>query len=819
MSEMPVATRSTGDATLLPAIGSAAFSAEAGGRKATPLHELIVAGFPVPPGFVVAPHIVLDSSAATELDVAVAAIGGYPVAARSSGHLEDLPGASFAGQYVTRLEIHSAPALVEAIAQCRASARSPQVVAYLRKNGLDESQARVSVLVQRMVDAAIAGVAFSVHPTTGREEHALVECCRGLGEKLVSGQTAPSRYVLNLADASVVDREPGAEHVVLDDALLRELRMRILELQAHFGAPQDIEWAVDAQGALWILQSRPITRIQWRADIPEFTSADFREGGVSARVCTPLMYSLYRDAVQRSMQQYFVDIRLLSRDAPQQTWIDIFYGRPYWSASAVKEALVRVPGFDEQVFDTDLGIQKQYGDAGPIRTPTNLRTVLPAIPVAIALERSYRRHLRLTAAYGRRFLPVEARFLDAAKSFGAMRDAEFFTLLADVLAFHLQTEGDYFTTIYNNANFQSDLKKLLQRISRASGEEISAVALMSGLQDVSHMNMQRDWVRLVAAARRDGVGSPGWDRALEEFLSRNYFHGDVELDISVPRWGERPERVRQMVEDTLRSGIDPKDPDRSALAQFEAFEAEEQRILRAIRRSWSGVILERRFRKRLRLARTYLSRREEMREYSTRAYNVVRRFLLEAGARLQRKGYVRDTDDVFMLQTQEVLRLGQARDGDAATVATIAYRRLMYRGYRLFEPPGELGRNVSQRAAAERLVDLDHPVLTGIGCSAGVATARVRVVPTLELAHTLQSGEILVTRFTDPGWTPVLGLVAGIVTEVGGLLSHAAVIGREYGIPAVLNVAGATQILRTGQRVEIDGSRGTVRVLAADDHV
>ena len=176
--------------------------------------------------------------------------------------------------------------------------------------------------------------------------------------------------MLSLADASVIEREPGAEEVTLDDAVAAGAAARILELQAHFGSPQDIEWAVDEPGALWILQSRPITRIQWRTDIPEFTSADFREGGVSARVCTPLMYSLYRDAMQQSMQRYFVDIRLLGRQAPQQTWIEMFYGRPYWSASAVKGALTRVPGFDEQVFDTDLGIQKQYGDAGPIRTPT-----------------------------------------------------------------------------------------------------------------------------------------------------------------------------------------------------------------------------------------------------------------------------------------------------------------------------------------------------------------------------------------------------------------------------------------------------------------
>jgi phosphohistidine swiveling domain-containing protein len=824
MPETSLATRLAVHDAVFPLLGSAAFTAAAGGRKAAPLHDLLVAGFRVPPGFVVPPELELTDSHHQELELMVAAIGGYPVAARSSGHLEDLPGASFAGQYVTHLEIRSTPALVNAIRDCRASARSPQVVAYLQKNRLDESQARVSVLVQRMVDAAVAGVAFSVHPTTGREDHALVECCRGLGEKLVSGRTAPTRYVLNLADTSVVEHDPGAEQVDLAPGILTELRARVLDLQAHFGAPQDIEWAVDADGALWILQSRPITRIQWRSDIPEFTTADFREGGVAARVCTPLMYSLYRDAVQQSMQRYFVDIRLLPKDAPQQTWIDMFYGRPYWSASAVKTALLKVPGFDEELFDKDLGIQKRYGDSGPLRTPTSLRTVLPAIPVAIALERNYRRHLRLTADYRRRFLPLEARYLRLAGSFGQMRDADFFSVLADVLAFHLQTEGDYFTTIYNNANFQSDLKKLLRRIAAAIGEEISAVALMSGLQDVSHMKMQRDLVYLVGVARRNGVGSAAWNGELEAFLSANYFHGDAELDLSVPRWGERPERVRQMIEDILRSGIDPKDPDRSAQAQFEAFAAEEARVLRAIRRApWRRLRFERRFRRQLKLARTYLSRREEMREYSTRAYNVVRQFVLEAGARLKKRGYLRDSDDVFMLQTEELTQLEDRSGGPSGprgrddVLATTAYRRLMYRGYRLLEPPGELGRNVSHRATADLQTVSDHPVLTGIGCSAGIVVAPVRVVATLDEAHTLQAGEILVTRFTDPGWTPVLGLVSGIVTEVGGLLSHAAVIGREYGIPAVLNVPGATHLLRTGQRVEIDGSRGTVTVIP-DDH-
>ena len=808
-------TRHIAKSVVFPMLGSANFSSELGGRKAAPLHDLKLAGFPVPSGFVVPPDIEFDENTERDLESAVGAIGGYLVAARSSGHLEDLPGASFAGQYTTCLEVRDTAELVQSIRKCRQSAKSDQVVTYLRRQGLDESQARVSVLVQVMVDAAVAGVAFSIHPMTGNEEHALLECCHGLGEKLVSGQTTPSRYVVRLEDASVVDWNAGEEDARIDEPNLQQLTRYVLELQAHFGCPQDIEWAIDKSGRLWILQSRPITRIQWRSDIPEFTSADFREGGVSARVCTPLMYSLYRDAVQSSMQRYFVAIKLLPKDAPQQVWIDMFYGRPYWSARVVKEALLKTPGFDEEVFDKDLGIQKNYGERGPAKTPMTLRTVLPAIPIAIAVERNYHGHLRSTGDYRKQFVEQETRYLKESASFRDLSDARFFARLEDVLSFHLATESDYFTTIYNNANLQTDLKKLLKRIEKATGLRISSVALMSGLQDISHMKMQRDLLQLVRVAKSEGVESVAWQRALQDFLADNYFHADVELDISTPRWGERPERVRQIVEDILRSKIDPKDPDISARSQFEQFSAEEQRVIAAIRNSIVHRIrFGRSFHKRLRLARLYLSRREEMREYSTRTYNVVRCYVSEAGKRLHRMGHLKEPDDVFMLHTQELVTIGRSGGDPQRTLATTHFRRLMYRGYSSFEPPGELGRGITGSSAGEgNGAATDAHILKGIGCSSGIVRAVVRVIPTLEHADTLKSGEILVTRFTDPGWTPVLGLVAGIVTEVGGLLSHAAVIGREYGIPAVLNVPGATKVLTTGQLVEIDGSEGTVKII------
>jgi phosphohistidine swiveling domain-containing protein len=189
---------------------------------------------------------------------------------------------------------------------------------------------------------------------------------------------------------------------------------------------------------------------------------------------------------------------------------------------------------------------------------------------------------------------------------------------------------------------------------------------------------------------------------------------------------------------------------------------------------------------------------------------------LEAGVRLERQGYLKQAADVFLLHIDELLAIGRGSEQTADVLPRTHFRKMMYRGFRNFEPPGELGRSVTQRTYEEDGNDLSGTrVLYGVGCSAGVSQAPVRVVPTLEGANLLRAGEILVTRFTDPGWTPVLGLVSGIVTEVGGLLSHAAVIGREYGIPAVLNVPDATRVLKTGQRVEIDGRAGTVRVLEA----
>ena len=800
------------DSDLIP-LGSPDFSSAAAGGKASALHRLIHEGFPVPPGFVVSADLDFDC-VRNDLELAVATLGGYPLAVRSSAQLEDLAGASFAGQYATYLKITTVNGLIDAIQACRVSANNGCALSYLHKNGYKTNPVLINVLVQKFVDASIAGVIFSIHPHSGREEHALIECCHGLGGRLVSGEITPTQYVMRLEDGNVIEREANAEDVTLSDETLSKLRHYALELQAYFGTPQDIEWALDQAGQLWILQSRPITRIQWRTDIDEFTNANFRDGGVAAGVCTPLMYSLYRDAFQESMSRYFTNIKLRSKTEPQRYWVEKFYGRPYWCVSAVKTVLSKVPGYDEQRFDQDLGIQKEYGPRGPVRTPITLRTLLPALPVALALEREYRRQLRLTEDYGRTFSQSEARYLRFAESFWAMQDGELFSLLLAVLKFHDQVQGDYFTTVYNHANYHTDFKKLVDRISDVTGENISSVVLMSGLRNVSHMRIQSAFRKLVETARHEGMNSSAWSKTFSDFLKTHSHHGDRELDISAPRWGERPERIRRMIEEVLHAGIEPKDGEAAAREQFNRHSAEVQRVIAILGRNlWQRIRFQKAFRKRLGTARIYASRREQMREYSTRADWVVRRFALEVGRRLHRGGWLSHEEDVFMLQTEDLRAIAQLRTDKTHILEVTSFRKSMHRGYRKLEAPGELGRGISQATADPWVEPSGTVLLKGTGCSGGRITARARVVSGLSDCINLHPREILVTRSTDPAWTPVFGLVSGIVTEVGGLLSHGAVLGREYGVPTVLNVQRATNIIKTSQILDLDGELGTVRIL------
>jgi len=806
-------------------LGEAHFPASQAGKKAAHLHRLAQAGFRVPMGFSLTEDAFSRSSDRTywrnSLEFSIAAIGGYPVAVRSSGVLEDLEGASFAGQYTTILEVESLEDLLIAIRKCRDAASQENVIAYARARGIRGPIPAPSLLIQKMVNADRAGVAFAIHPVTGKEEHSYIELCRGLGEKLVSGTANPTRLTLSLVDdGQIIESELGEDSATLSNEEARELALETLKISAHFGHPQDVEWAIDDKGRLAILQARPITRVQWRSDTEEMTNADLKDGGVSARVCTPMMFSLYQRSFQESMQRYFENVRFLKK-GDRQNWMHSYYGRVYWNAGATKRGLYKIPGFEESAFDRDLGIQKDYGPQGPVKiSSTSPQVLLRAIPVAIGIEAEFSKNLKMTESFGIGSLAADSVLRSRLRGAANLEDSEWFELFEEIIDRHYSyTEQSYFSTIYNNSNAQTLFKELLSKIDQKTNGSTRLVHLLSGLTDVSHLEMQRGILTLFLCAREQGLNSTEFANAVTQFLNQNDFHSDAELEITTPRWGEDASRVHQMIADMIASGVTPTDPETSSARQRQEFKDEVESVHSRISSAanisrFSRWQFRRSFDSQLKRVRTFLSRREAMRELSTRAYYLVRLALIESARRLVARGELKNINEIFQLSWSESLDAQMGTLSGAELRSLIEKRTLFYDAYRNFQAPNEFGSGVSQISAASLVSEENGSrVLRGVGCSPGVFEGPVKVIEKVEDMRQINEGDILVTKFTDPGWTPVLGLVRGIITEVGGMLSHAAVISREYGIPAVLNLPGAMKELERANRVRIDGNTGKITIL------
>jgi phosphohistidine swiveling domain-containing protein len=747
------------------------------GGKASKLHILKSAGFNVPGGFVL-------QREEQDLKSEVLSIGGFPVAVRSSCSMEDMANASFAGLYETILYVKDHEELKKAVVQCFLSRDSQRVKDYLDTKGIKYTpeSLTMSVLVQKMIDPLIAGVLFTLNPINGYEEEFYLEYCEGVGERLVSGHVTPSSCTFNINQKKICSEFINNEKTKIGSEILAELILESKKIQAHFGTPQDIEWAIDKNHQLHILQSRPITTFSFRSDVPEMTNADFKDGGVSARVCTPFMFSAYRNALQNSMGSYFQTIKLI-KNPDDITWIEGFYGRVYWNAGAVKEGLKQIPDFNEEAFDRDLGLQKDYGKSGPHITKTTLSSVVNAVPVLIGLNQEFSDCETMVDQFRDHFSFQDKKLKEKLAELRDMTDPGFNQWFLDVIHFQVLTERNYFRTIYNNSNFQTEFKSSLKKMKKyQEGDEIE---LMSQLTGVSHLDVQTDLEKLARVANASGFDSNNYLNERERFLHFHYHHGPAELDISVPRWGEKKEWI-----DDLVKGATP-----SAKKSSKTFDETVKRLESGI-----GYLFKSGFYKTLNRSRRFLLIREEMRSYSTRAYYLLRLGMLEFGQRFKI-----NEDSLFMLDLNEVKAHLMNPQG---SLPDLSNRLLHYQGYKNFQAPNDFGGLVVQQSHSSK-----DGVMKGIGCSPGEITGRARVIFDIHETLNLTKNDILVTLFTDPGWTPVLARVGGVVTEVGGLLSHAAVIGREYGIPAVLNLNGATKMIKDGSLIKVNGKTGIIEIL------
>jgi rifampicin phosphotransferase len=825
------------------------------GGKAVNLAELLGAGFPVPDGFCVgtpayaqaadtagiaalldAPDLPVrarDALLATPVpdDVAAAVTAAYlalgeavPVAVRSSATAEDLPGASFAGQQDTYLNVVGVDAVLDAVRRCWASLWTDRAVAYRADAGIPHAGTQLAVVVQRMVDAQAAGVLFTADPISGRRTRSVLDAAPGLGDAVVSGAVDPDHWVV---DGRAITAGPAGG--CLTDRQVRELVALGRRVEAHFGAPQDIEWALDGEGTLWLTQSRAITtlypvppprhpglRVHLNASLAQGLTRPITPMGLSAfRVMGASLAELATGKPVDPMQgpagfgiagdRAFIDITAALRNPVGRKAVPaIFSVMEARSAVVVRELLAAEPS----LAPTRSALPGAVAFARPVLRIL-LRYRVPAL-IALALARPAAAR-KVVAARGDQ---LRARLAEPVTGDGHARLAQVVTMLRAVPPIMPRTVP---------AAAGGFLALGLAR--RVAGPDLDAQAVHEVLRGLPHnVTTDMDLELWALATRLDQASTaalhaappaelaerfharalpPVLQRELAAFLAEHGHRTAAEIDLGMPRWSDDPTQVLGSLANYLRI-TDPTDhPDARFARGAAAAEAAVAQVVGEVRRrsrvrAWvTGLALRR--------TRQLAGMRETHKDYLVRVLAHARAQLAILGAELAGRGLLAAADDVFFLELREV---AAALDGTDQR-GLVADRRAEYdRELRRRHIPRVLLSDGTE-PEAEHAAPAPEGALVGVPASAGTVTGVVRVVLDPADAH-LEPGEILVAPSTDPGWTPLFLTAGGLVMEMGGSNSHGAVVAREYGIPAVVGVPDATARLHTGQTVTVDGAAGTV---------
>ncbi|HEV8670414.1 MAG TPA: PEP/pyruvate-binding domain-containing protein [Candidatus Limnocylindria bacterium] len=819
--------------------------AVAGGKGAN-LGELIRAGFPVPDGFVITTEAYAAAARAagvdrsdpvdarerltatpmpTDIENAIRdahrALGGR-VAVRSSATAEDLPEASFAGQQDTILDVEGDDALLDAVRRCWASLWNDRAVAYRATHEVDETVIRLAVVVQRMVPATIAGVLFTADPITGRRRRAAIDAVRGLGEQLVSGAVNPDHYLVDASTGAVLERRGS----ILDDARLRELATMGARVEAHFGRPQDIEWAIDER-KLWIVQSRDVTTlypIPASAPDPDRDLRVYLSVNVAQGVLQPftpmglqtfrLMGAALAGAVGRPVADPAAGVSVIA-DAGMRLWVDL---TGLVRNIATREIPVRVmsvmearsSGIFAHLLDDPRLAPRGGSRARSLVSGLRavLRTGAPPVVVRALLrpDATRERLLRQVDAIvrldpGAMNTPMER--LDAFERLFLVWPPRMFPRLvamvaAGFLSYNLAgrllrgvATDDELRIVLRGLPFNptTEMDLELWAIARRTRDDAQARAALAGRapEDLS-------------ADFRRGALPAVLQRELAAFLERYGHRAIAEIDLGLPRWSEDPAYLLGAIANYQRLDSEALAPD----AQFARGVREAEAMIAALLSRVHGPrrVLARAL---LRRVRALAGVREAPKFHVIRVFARGRAILAPVGESLAGAGRVAAADDIWFLTIPEARRAvgGENMHGVVAARRS-EYRREMRRRH----IPRVLLSDGTDAEAAYASPAADGAI-RGAPASPGIARGVAHVLRSPAGAR-LEPGEVLVAPATDPGWTPLFLTASALVMEMGGMMSHGAVVAREYGIPAVVGVPNATERIATGQRIIVDGSAGTV---------
>ena len=774
---------------------------------------------------------VIPDDLAAAITGALAGLGeGAACAVRSSATAEDSPTASFAGQQDTYLNVVGPPAILRHVGRCWASLFTERAVTYRLRNGVDHAGVHMAVVVQRMVFPQAAGVVFTADPVTGNRKVTSVEAILGLGEALVSGRVNADVYQVRdgeiiaktvAAKTLAIRTSPGGgtreqsiepaqqEQPALTDAQVVQLAQLGRRIEAHFGCPQDIEWCL-ADGGFHIVQSRPITTL---FPIPEVDDGadhvyvSVGHGQMMTDAMKPLGLSVWLMTTRAPMVQaggrLFVDVTAgLASPASRAGLLEVFGRSDPLLLDALQTVLDRgdlVPSLP----DEGPGEPAPGGEPAPIETD-------PAI-VTELIERNR----ASVAALGR---DIRTESGSAQLDFILADIQELQRLLFDPLSHQVIMTGmeaawwltdqlqewlgeknaaDAVTQSVPH-NVTSEMGLALLDVADVIRPHPDVVAFLHDVGDDDHF--------LDELARLDG-GRAARD-AIGAWLDMYGMRCIGEIDITRPRWSERPSTLLPSILANVRNFAPGAAARRFEQGRQEARHKEHE-LLERLRALPDGERKAEETKRMIDRVRTFIGYREYPKYGMVSRYFVYKRALLDEAARLVQADVLREAEDIFFLTFQELHEVVRTNRADHELIDG---RRDAFRSFEALTPPRVLTSDGEAIPGAYRRDDLPTGALVGLAVSTGTVEGRARVI--LDMAEAdLEPGDILVTAHTDPSWSPLFVAITGLVTEVGGLMTHGAVIAREYGLPAVVGVQHATQLIQDGQRIRVDGTEGYVEIL------
>ncbi|BAY22761.1 phosphoenolpyruvate synthase [Calothrix sp. NIES-2100] len=756
-------------------------------------------------------------------------------AVRSSATAEDLPTASFAGQQDTYLNIIGKEAILKHISKCWASLFTERAVIYRLQNGFDHRKVHLSVVVQKMVFPQVAGILFTADPVTSNRKVLSIDASFGLGEAMVRGIVNTDIYkvcngkvidkkistkklaIYALKDGGTKEQEIDPEQQnwqALTDEQILQLERIGRTIEAHFGSPQDIEWCL-VDDTFYIVQSRPITTlfpIPKTSDRENHVYVSVGHNQMMTDAMKPLGLSFFLLMTHAPMHtaggRLFVDVTAtLASPVSRETVLNVTLGK---SDPLMKDALTTI--LERGDFIKSLPDDRSSGKSGKGRSPADFQTLNDYDPAIVA-----------------DLIQQSQTSTDALKqTIQTKSGSDLFDFILEDIQQLKKTNADSqsFGVLMTGMNASSWInekmnewlgeKNAADTLSQSAPNNITSEMGLALLDVADAIRPYPEVIEYLQQVKEDNFlgelvkleGGQEAQNAIATFLHKYGMRCVGEIDLTRTRWSENPTTLVPMILSNIKN-FEPGESERKFEQGQQSALKKEQELLERLKQLPDGEQKSEETKRMIRLIRNFIGYREYPKYGIVNRYFVYKQALLKEAEQLVQANVIHEKEDIYYLTFEELREVVCTNKLD---YHIISKRKDDYKFYEKLTPPRIItsdGEIIAGKYKRENFLD---EAIVGLPVSTGVIEGRARVILNMEDAN-LEDGDILVTSFTDPSWTPLFVSIKGLVTEVGGLMTHGAVIAREYGISAVVGVENATKLIKDGQRIRVNGTEGYVEIL------